>query len=313
MYQNLYPRPRRGGGILLVVGWLLAVVVGVWLVWYGFTWIGENGQSEDASSVVGSPTPTQMAVWPTATPLPPSPTPSPAPPTAMPLPTVVLEPTAVPATATPVAAAIVAGEQGVNVRTGPGTSYTRLGYLEPGTRADLIGRYGDWWQIRYEGAPAWVFGDLVTASNADNVPQVQPPTASTAAPVTAVPATLVPTAVPPTVAPANFRGLVPEGYQVEGAPGPYAAAHEIWFNMWIHNASANTVEYKAVGTFVEETGQSQKSYAYSDFQPDQRFDPHRDHINQFTLESGTYHLWMMICFMDDQCFKMLGPVTVTIQ
>jgi uncharacterized protein YraI len=296
---------------LLAVGWLLAVVVGVWLVWYGFTWIGENGQSEDASSVVGSPTSTQMAVWPTATPLPPSPTPSPAPPTALPLPTVVLEPTAVPATATSVVAAIVAGEQGVNVRTGPGTSYTRLGYLEPGTRADLIGRYGDWWQIRYDGAPAWVFGDLVTASNADNVPQVQPPTAPTAAPVT-----VVPTGVPPTAtsAPAaDFRGLVPDKFEVEGAPGPYAAAREIWFNMWILNASANTVEYKAVGIFVEETGQFQKSYTDSNFQPGQGFNPHRDHINQFTLEPGTYHLWMRICFLDGQCFKMLGPVTVTIQ
>ncbi|HDQ71086.1 MAG TPA: SH3 domain-containing protein, partial [Chloroflexi bacterium] len=85
----------------------------------------------------------------------------------MPSPTT--EPTPSP-TETP--ATIVAGGDGVNVRQGPGTNFTRLGYLEPGTQAKLIGKYNDWWQIEYNGAPAWVFGNLVTASNAENVPQV---------------------------------------------------------------------------------------------------------------------------------------------
>ena len=305
--------------MLFVVGWLIFVVVGVGLVWYGFGWTGENGQPEDtASSEVGSATPTQVAAWPTVTPLPPSPTLPPSLPTATPLPTATSEPpTAIPATATPIAASIVAGDQGVNVRTGPGTNYTRLGYLEPGTRAVLIGRYSDWWQIQYNDAPAWVFGDLVTASDAGNVPQVEPPPSPI--PPTAVPATAVPpTAVPPTAAPAtDFRGLVPTGFQVEGQPGPYAAAADIWFNAWINNTSGKTVEYDSLGVFVEETGQFQKSYfsvppSYPYFAPGQRF-AHRDHINQFTLGSGTYHLWLMICFKDGYCPKMWGPEEVIIQ
>jgi len=75
----------------------------------------------------------------------------------------------------------VAGADGVNVRSGPGTNYAHLGYLDPGAQAEVIGRYGDWWQIRYNDAPGWVFGELVTVSNADSVPQVEPPAASTAA------------------------------------------------------------------------------------------------------------------------------------
>ncbi len=306
MRSSLYPPPRRGGGILPIVGWALMVGLGIVLVWYGFTWTGEDGQPEDTPSPdAGSATPAPVLAWPTVTSPPTIP-----PPTDTALPTITPEPTAVPATDTPVVASVVVGPSGVNVRSGPSTSYTRLGHLDPGAQAELIGRYSDWWQIRYNGAPAWVFSELVTASNADIVPQVEPPPPPPAP--TAVPATPVPTAPPPTVTPASYRGLVPDGYQVEGAPGPYAVGQDIWFNMWINNTSGSVVEYKALGTFVEETGQFQKSYSYSEFKPGQRF-THRDRINQFSLEPGTYSLWMMICFMDDQCFKMMGPVTVIVQ
>jgi len=104
-------------------------------------------------------------------------------------------------------------------RSGPGTNYTRLGYLDPGAETQVIGRYSDWWQIRYDETPGWVLGEIVTAFNADGVPQVEPPPAPTAAPSTATP---VPTTAPPaatSVPAADFRGLVPDDYQVEGAPG----------------------------------------------------------------------------------------------
>ncbi len=310
MYQDLYPRPRRGGTILIVIGWVVMLIVGAVLVWYGFTATRENGPSEDTAPATSSPTPTQMAVWPTATPLPPTQPASPVPPTAPPS-TVAPEPTATPEPTVANASAVV-GAQGVNVRSGPGTNYSRLGYLDPGTLAELIGRYNDWWQIRYNGDPAWVFGELVTASNADNLPEVSPPPSPvppTAAPATAVP----PTEVPPTAAPAtDFRGLQPADLQIEGAPGPYSDAYKIWFNMWINNTTSSAVEYDALGIFVEETGQFQKSWSYSEFDPNQHF-YHRDHINQFNLSSGTYHLWLMICFTDGYCPKMLGPIEVVIQ
>ena len=64
---------------------------------------------------------------------------------------------------------IVVGADGVNVRTGPDTSYARLGYLDPATQTEVIGRDGEWWQIWYNNVLAWVYGPLVTAFNADHV------------------------------------------------------------------------------------------------------------------------------------------------
>jgi len=309
MDQGLYPQPRRGRTALMVVAWFVVVVLGILLVWYGFVWLEKDEQPEEPPpAATSSPTPAQAVVQPTFTPWP-SPTPIPMLPTATPLPLATPIPTEVPATPTTATPFIVAGDDGVNVRSGPGTNYTRIGYLEPGTRADLIGRYSDWWQIRYNDAPAWVFGDIVTASNADNVPQVEPPPAPP--PPTAVPATATPTSPPPTVAPSNYRGLEPRDFQVERAPGPYGNSSDIWFNMWINNTGGR-VDYDALGVLVEETGDFQKSYTYSHFDPGQKF-YHRDHINQFTLGPGTYHLWMTICFDDGQCFKMLGPVEVIVQ
>ncbi len=173
MYQNLYPRPRRGGTVLTIVILVIVAVLGAWLAWYGFTWTEESEQPQDAVGP-SSPTPTYATDWLTAAP--PSPTPSPILPTATLLPTATsLPPTPLPPTVPPVIAYIVAGNAGVNVRAGPSTSNTRLGYIEPGDRADLIGRSGNWWQIRYNDAPAWVSGDWVTAFDADDVPQVEAP------------------------------------------------------------------------------------------------------------------------------------------
>ena len=130
-----------------------------------------------------------------------------------------------PAHPTPAAAKVTVTDQ-INVRSGPGTEYTLLGTLGGGSEAPVIGRSGGWWQITYNGAPAWVFGEIVTAANTDGVPEVQAPPRPTAAP-TAIPA---PTAVPPTATPSSgaapaseTRGIVVNSYRVEGAPGPYGA------------------------------------------------------------------------------------------
>lgn len=311
MQQDLYPQPKRVVTILIIVGWLLAVAVGAVLIWFGFKWSQVEGPASEpsppaetlsaATQVVASPT--VMVVFPSPTPIPMLPTATPLP-VASPLPTV---PPATPTSANPF---VVAGDKGVNVRGGPGTNYALLGYLEPSAQADLTGRYSDWWQISYNGASAWVFGNLVTATNADNVPQVQPPPAPPPPP-TAVPPTAASTAPPPTVAPSDYRGLVLEGFQVEGAPGPYGDSVDIWFNIWLHNTGGK-IEYQALGVLVEETDQFQKSYSYSHFEPGQKFS-HRDHINQFTLGPGTYHLSLMICFNDGHCPKMWGPVEVVVQ
>ena len=143
--MNLYPRRRRGCGTWPIVAWFLAVGLGIWLAWYGFTW------SERSRPPAGTPAPVAAVAD----------TPAPV--------------TATQPAAARASAYVVAGDDGVNVRTGPGTNYTRLGYLDPGARAEVTGRASGWWQIQYGGGPGWVFGGLVTAHDAD---QAEPPPAA---------------------------------------------------------------------------------------------------------------------------------------
>ena len=111
--------------------------------------------------------------------------------TATPAPTEVLYPTFTPTstpTSTPtqtpvpsVAPRIIS--QGVNLRRGPGTLYALLGYLEPGTQAEVTGYNGGWWQISFEAETYWVYGELVSAYNIDGIPLVAAPPLPTQAPI----------------------------------------------------------------------------------------------------------------------------------
>jgi uncharacterized protein YraI len=83
-------------------------------------------------------------------------------------------------TGTPLGATVVvrAGQDQINVRTGPSTDYPRIGVLIPGQRIPALGRTpgGDWVQIAYPGVPggvAWVYSFLVEVSG--NLPIVEPP------------------------------------------------------------------------------------------------------------------------------------------
>lgn len=104
----------------------------------------------------------------------------------------------------------------VNVRSGPGTTFTTVASLNQDDVVDLIGKTagGDWWQVRtVNGASGWVFaqlleaiGDISSVAVAANIPT--PPTA-TPAPIAAAepaptqaPAAEAPPAEAPTEAPA---------------------------------------------------------------------------------------------------------------
>jgi len=132
-------------------------------------------------------------------------------------PTATAAPTAVPPTAAPTAPATpkLTTSQNVNVRSGPGTNYNRLGELDAGQIFDITGKNpaGDWYQFNYNGQAGWVRNDFVTVSGdaggvkvAENIP-APPPTARPAPPPqpTAPPA---PTAVPPPPAPSYPFSLV---------------------------------------------------------------------------------------------------------
>ncbi len=93
----------------------------------------------------------------------------------------------------------------INVRGGPGTNYNIIGAANQGERFPVTGKNNDgtWWEINFNGQTGWVFGELVTAQNAQavavapNIPA--PPPTNTPAPVppTPVPQPTQPPADPP--------------------------------------------------------------------------------------------------------------------
>jgi hypothetical protein len=141
-------------------------------------------------------TPAVAAPATTATPEPPTPT---------------LEPTVEPPTPTPQAASFTVQSATVNVRSGPGTSYSRIGQLRAGQTYEILGRNdtGDWWQFSFNGDPAWVAAQMVEASGTDTV--------EVAANIPALP-TAVRRAPQPTAKPA----APPPPQQPAGPPTRYA-------------------------------------------------------------------------------------------
>lgn len=53
----------------------------------------------------------------------------------------------------------------VNLRRGPDSRHAKMGSVDKGTRFDLIGKYKDWVQVRYNNSKVWVFKDLISASS----------------------------------------------------------------------------------------------------------------------------------------------------
>jgi len=80
----------------------------------------------------------------------------------------------------------------LNVRTGPGTNYDRIGSLAAGTTVSIIGRNADssWWQIPFSNGPegkAWISAGYGTARHTEGVPVVEVPPTPTPAGPTATP------------------------------------------------------------------------------------------------------------------------------
>ena len=164
MYRQGIPRTDRAREMRLILGWLFMVALGIGLLVLGF-WLGRTGEAdlapaeESVVEVSVSPEPTEPAAPVVATPSGPTATPSP-------LPTDTPVPTPAPARPTPY---IVAGADGVNVRMGPDTDYSRLGYIDPGGEAVLVDDEGEWWKIRFDGVEAYIYSPLVTGHNRDSL------------------------------------------------------------------------------------------------------------------------------------------------
>jgi len=142
-------------------------------------------------------------------------------PTAAP-PTPEPSPTPVPPSPTPEKASMTVSSPGAtNVRSGPGTAFAKLGEVQQGQSFEITGKnqVGTWWQFSFNGQPAWISGEMVSANAAAKSVQVAAsvptaPVQPTAAPrpVQPAPAPVQPTAVPPPpAAPTKFRAAEARG------------------------------------------------------------------------------------------------------
>jgi len=91
--------------------------------------------------------------------------------------TTVAAPTAVPATSAGIT--ILASPYTVNIRSGPGTTFSRIARMPAGQTARLIGRnsLNQWWQIDFNGIVGWVTSAYTTVqpgdANINGVPVTQ--------------------------------------------------------------------------------------------------------------------------------------------
>lgn len=83
----------------------------------------------------------------------------------------------------------------VNLRSGPGTNYDKVGALPQGQSLDIVGRNEDssWWQVSTVNGLAWIAASVTAAENTDaSIPVVSAPpppaTPTPAAPPTPTPA-----------------------------------------------------------------------------------------------------------------------------
>jgi hypothetical protein len=113
-----------------------------------------------------------------------------------------------------------------NVRSGPGTTYPRIGEVQQGQSFEITGKNqaGTWWQFSFNGQPAWISGEMVSASAAAQNVQVAAnipaaPVQPTAAPRPAqpAPAPVQPTAAPPPPPAAIFSQGAPEFRNADAA------------------------------------------------------------------------------------------------
>ena len=119
--------------------------------------------------------------------------------------------TVIPPTAPPVSNPMLSINSDMNVRGGPGTNYPIVGTASLGQQYPITGKNsaGDWWKINYNGQAGWVFGQSVTATDAQHVriATIIPAPPSTPKPTSAPPPARTPT---PSPAGCNLQLNIPD-------------------------------------------------------------------------------------------------------
>ena len=62
--------------------------------------------------------------------------------------------------------AVIVTSRFANIRSGPGTKYTRLGRVYRGERYTVTDMMPDWYEISYKGRSGWIFGQLIRLEKA---------------------------------------------------------------------------------------------------------------------------------------------------
>jgi PKD repeat protein/uncharacterized protein YraI len=98
----------------------------------------------------------------------------------------------------------------INIHSGPGANYPRIGIMAVGLSGEVVGVSPDraWWAIKYPPGPngqGWVAAQYVTPHDTENVPVIQPPPVPT------------PTAAPP-VPITGWQGEYYDNRDLQGQP-----------------------------------------------------------------------------------------------
>lgn len=105
---------------------------------------------------------------------------------------------------------VTAHDGAVNLRSGPGTGFDKIGLIPNGKSLEIVGRNGDssWWLVSGPDGLAWVADSVVIASNVgDDVPVIGvPPPMAQPAPQPAVVATATATQILPSPTPTRPVG-----------------------------------------------------------------------------------------------------------
>lgn len=120
--------------------------------------------------------------------------------------------------------AAVAGEQGLNVRRGPGTNFDIITTLLPGQYLIVNGQNSGWYTGNALGEQGWVAGSVITLTGpCSNLPLVQAPAPpSNPTPPPSQPTATESTSATPTPSPTTDSGLTPPAATEDAGPTPTA-------------------------------------------------------------------------------------------
>jgi len=131
---------------------------------------------------------------------------------------------------------------GLNLRSGPGTVYDRVGLVAGGAVVPIVGRVGDnsWWQVRYGITVGWVSGQYTSIYGiCSSVPVINPPPTPTPTGRTPTPiATITQTPTPQptiTVTPGKADLVVAS---IAGPTNTTVAASPVTYSVTITNTGS---------------------------------------------------------------------------